>query len=99
MTTLQQSFDLGLAHMIVDGSRGIYLPQVFAENFGDWPTISPALRATLLQGPYDDEYWQAWDTVLTDATYTDLNGYVWELVSSDDLWIIRQDANLDCGEL
>ena len=99
MMTLQQACDEHMAHMIVDGSRGIYLPQAFAETFGDWPTISPILRAVLLQGPYGDAYWQVWDTVLIGATYVDLDGHVWELVSSDDLWAVRQDTNLDYGAL
>ena len=48
--------------LAVDGSRGIYVPKFFAENYPDW--LDDDEKDILLSGPEHEEYWDAWDGVL-----------------------------------
>ena len=99
MMTLEQACDAGMAHMIVDRTRGIYVPQAFAETHSGWTGISAEERTILLAGPSGCDYWEVWDDVLAHATFTDPTGNVWELLHIEDLWAKRQDTNLNYGAI
>ena len=83
--------------ILLDGSRGIYLPQRFAERFRpvDHPTYmmypggyrvvtpdDPELWADLLLGPDHPHYWDAWDDVLETARLVDDHGQRYFLATS-----------------
>ena len=55
---------------IIDGAHGIYVPEFWAESYGEAAVaragVSAADVATLLQGPDAPLYWDAWDNVLND---------------------------------
>lgn len=54
---------------IVDGHHGIYVPQVWAERYGDYLEtcrVSQEDVVILLQGPDHSDYWEAWQDVLND---------------------------------
>lgn len=54
---------------IVDGHHGIYVPQVWAERYGDYLEtcrVSQEDVVILLQGPDHADYWEAWQDVLND---------------------------------
>ena len=57
--------------VLLDGDRGIYLPQSFAENFdmGEWHVKAEGAEI-LRAGPDHEFYWEAWDDVLNYARYT-----------------------------
>lgn len=77
---------------ILDGCRGIYLPQAFAECFDcDAWGVSAENQEILLEGPDHDEYWDAWDEVIQTARYTDDAGYGWYLYQDGDLFACRDD--------
>ena len=56
--------------MIVDGHHGIYVPQVFAENYPQRNCTSEVWE-TLKAGPYTEWYWESWETVLQNWTGPD----------------------------
>lgn len=82
--------------LLLDGNRGIYIPQAFAQSFDreSWH-ISEEDHAILLEGPEHEEYWDTWAEVLNNAHYEDDNGKVWQLDQEDDLWAVYYDEEDD----
>lgn len=126
--------------LLLDGSRGIYIPQnfcrsfkpeawgypMFVERYGEAEleqvrelaaieadeiggmterdreayieskvealTASPEQRNpdedwdACYCGPDSETYWESWDSVLANATYTDDEGNTWRLHQDGDLW-------------
>lgn len=79
--------------LLLDGSRGVYLPRDFANLFDTkvWQGISPHNVTVLLQGPDHPHYWEVWDEVLDTAFY----------MSDQDKYTLYQDDDLFtlCAEL
>lgn len=76
--------------LLVDGNSGIYVPQSFVEAYdaAEWG-ISPEDESILNAGPDHEHYWDVWDDVLRDASYTDDNGNVWHLWQDGDLFAVQ----------
>lgn len=73
---------------IVDGARGVYVPQAFAKNFdlSAWGVSSDLGDILIWHGPDREEYWEAWDDVLRVATFKDEKGRTWNLEQDGDLF-------------
>ena len=80
---------------IIDGSHGIYIPQVFAERFENWQGITEDDLAILLNSPAHRDYWEVWDSVLATASYKDDDGHTWTLFQDGDLFMVRDDHELE----
>ena len=80
------------SHCIVDGDRGIYVPQFFAERYdmSAWH-VSPEDVEIILAGPYHEFYWETWDDVLRSAYYVDKNGTRFTLEQDNDLFAVRYE--------
>jgi hypothetical protein len=89
-------FDLPEAAILfADSSRGVYIPQFFAESIrrecvtgvdsGDW--------AILETGPDHEQYWDAWNDVESRAIVTDSNGQEFCLYQDGDLWLVPIEWN------
>ena len=74
---------------LVDGIRGVYVPQFFATHLFSW-TMSDEDRAVLQAGPDHPDYWPTWEHVLATATMT-VNGRKWGLWHDQDLFAVRED--------
>jgi len=74
---------------ILDGARGIYIPQAFAECYDmkEWK-VSEEDEKILMDGPDNDLYWETWDDVIREAEYTDEDGIVWSLWQDGDLFAV-----------
>jgi hypothetical protein len=75
--------------LLVDGNQGIYIPQTFAQRFrlDDWKGITEEdFNICLMGGPEHEFYWDAWDTILDNASYTDKDGKTWTLYQDGDLF-------------
>ena len=82
------------AACIADSSRGIYIPQFFAETHkSDWfKGITAEDWNTLSKGPdAGEDYWETWNEVLDNAETTD--GGI--LHQDGDLWIIWPQRAID----
>ena len=75
---------------ILDGCHGIYIPQQFVTTFTGWQGISLEDETICAAGPDHEYYWDAWDAILSRATYTDENGQEWFLWQDGDLFACRQ---------
>lgn len=74
---------------IIDGSWGIYVPQLFAKyGMAEAWGVSADDIAVLLAGPGDEIYWETWGDVLRDATFRDENGKAWILEQDSDLFAV-----------
>jgi len=74
-------------------SRGIYIPQHFAEtaNWDQFEGWSEDQKLILLSGPDTESYWDVWQEVLDDVT-TDCGGLLYQ---DGDLWIIWPQLAID----
>lgn len=74
--------------LLLDESRGIYIPKKFYENFDlkSWG-LDPSQYSELLDVDHE-HYWEAWADLLQDATHTDDKGQVWYLEQDGDLFAV-----------
>jgi len=84
---------------ILEDNRGIYLPQAFSQLYhsttnGKWSGVKKADLIILESGPDNEDYWEAWETVLNNAKFTDKDG-VWTLHQDNDLFLVHEDYNWD----
>jgi hypothetical protein len=92
----EEAVDRGYVACILDGARGIYIPRDFCDGFDGWDGIDDEDKATCCAGPDEEWYWDAWDNVLNNASYTDPNdGSVWGLYQDGDLFAIRTDVDVE----
>jgi hypothetical protein len=91
---IMENINLSNAILYADSSRGVYIPQFFAESInrecvsgiseGHWHdiTLDP-------YGFYSETVWDAWNHVLDSATITDpATGIEYGLYQDGDLWIV-----------
>lgn len=83
--------------LLLDSNRGQYIPQNFAEEYaaygGTWEGITEENRKTLEAGPYEDWYWEAWESVLNNAVLSVThNGETQRYTLHQDgaLWLIPE---------
>jgi hypothetical protein len=82
------------AVLYANDSRGIYIPQHFAESYNTdrWLPISSKLIESLKLGPHDsDDYWDIWCEVMDNAE-TVCGG---SLHQDGDLWIVWPQLAID----
>lgn len=80
---------------ILDGARGIYIPQAFVNGFDlkKWH-VSKDDADILKEGPDHEFYWDTWDDVLSRAWLKD-GKHKWTLYQDGDLFIVRDDYKWD----
>lgn len=62
--------------VVIDANKGIYIPQQFAKMYKD-RQMTDEMRENfdiLLKGPEEEEYWEAWEAVLTTFSITASDG-------------------------
>lgn len=83
--------------LLADSSRGVYIPQAFAEMCGEdiWSVREDDLQ-DLRQGPEGEYYWDTWISVLDNATAT-LKGDTYRLLQTEhgDLWALCYERMTD----
>lgn len=93
--------------LLLSDARGQNLPRDFCQDFNPVQWGFPALDEegrssdwdwdTCLQGPDSLDYWEAWDSILTHAKFTDPDGFEWLLYQDGDLFAVC-DAKLSDKE-
>jgi hypothetical protein len=81
--------------LLLSDARGIYIPRDFAAGFDTeaW-CVNPA-DAEALSDPDNEWYWEAWQSVLDKARYTDEAGNVYTLHQDGDLWALCAERMTD----
>jgi hypothetical protein len=72
--------------ILANDSRGVYIPQHFAEVCGEIWNIDENAQEVLMEGPDHEFYWDVWSEVLNNAEYTDEQGNTWRLFQNGDLF-------------
>jgi hypothetical protein len=78
----------------VDGSRGIYVPQAFAQSMGDDGRSKAVINvsreewAVLDAGPDHEHYWDVWSDVEQKAEVVCPDNNAYRLFQDGDLWLI-----------
>jgi hypothetical protein len=82
--------DLSKASLFADSSRGVYIPQYFAENVRrEYVSgVSDEDYATLKAGPDHEHYWDAWADVLDNAKIMEPKVGECYLHQDGDLWVV-----------
>ena len=82
--------------LLVDGCHGTYVPQRFINNFdlSLWQGISEENKNILSEGQDNEGYWEAWNEVINNATFSQ-DGNVWHLSQDGDLWAICYELMTD----
>ena len=81
---------MNAVNLLVDSSLGVYVPHAFAKNYdlSLWSNIDQEDIDILLKGPFNnDQYWDAWDSVLESATYQHQHN-TWHLYQDGDLFAL-----------
>ena len=96
--TPEQAADAGYISCLLDGNRGIYLPQAFCNCFAGgegWSGYDEEDVRECLAGPDADYYWDAWSAILDSAEYHDpVDGTDWYIFQDDSLFIVRKDVDI-----
>jgi len=84
--------------LLLSESWGQYIPKQFATAYHfitsnadcqpGWKNVGEWQLETCLAGPEDNDYWEAWDAVLSTAEHIDQDGNEWTLLQDGDLWAI-----------
>ena len=71
---------------LIDGNRGIYIPNSFYKNFdfGAWNLNKEDYKE--LENIEDLNYWEAWDDLIERAYHVDDDGKTWHLYQDDSLF-------------
>ena len=74
---------------LIDGNRGVYIPQQFAKNWGDavQSGMDEEQKTVLLAGPQTSGYWDVWDEVVSEVTFL-FDGVLCTLYEDNDLWAV-----------
>jgi hypothetical protein len=73
--------------LLLDGARGVYIPRDFCEDFNItmWNLDPESWEVqTCLAGPDVEDYWDAWEQILSHAEYR----------HGPDAWFLHQDGDL-----
>ena len=93
MVEMEVDMSLGL-ELLVSDSHGIYVPQHWAMYCQDMDGVSAEDMEILKAGPDHEWYWEAWDSVLSNA-HGFVNGKKWALWQDGDLWAYCEELMTD----
>jgi hypothetical protein len=80
------------ASLILSDARGVYIPRDFCDGITeadcerlsiDWEDVQCCQRGP---EPENEWYWEAWQSILDNCSFTDDNGRVWGLYQDGDVW-------------
>lgn len=85
---------------VIDSNRGVYAPRKFIEAYqndlkSENYTLSDLKECidNVLQGPYNDSYWESWNDIVTNCTVIS-GGKRYTIYESLDVFLIPEDMEL-----
>lgn len=78
---------------LLDSARGVYVPRDFVEGFdlAKFGIVLSDWEQEVLKDPETEGYWDAWQRVEGEASYTHDNGDVYTLHHDGDLFMVCVD--------
>jgi hypothetical protein len=85
------------AVLIADSHHGVYIPQLVVKgelNNPNWDfsECSKGDIETVISGPDNEFYWDAWNNIEQTVKITDNEGTVYFLCQNEDLWAIPEEC-------
>ena len=76
--------------LLLTNNMGVYIPKVFCEDHSlqDFGITLTDEDREILQDPYNEGYWDLWDTIERKAVRVDEQGNEWRLWLDGDLWLV-----------
>ncbi len=75
--------------VLISSSHGQYIPQVFAQYLQDTPKGDYAEEFTIIENPDQDEYWEAWESIVDSFTW-EFEGQTYRIFQDEDIRIITE---------
>lgn len=74
---------------LIDGNRGIYIPQQFAKIWGNSVQfgMNEEQKTVLLAGPQTSDYWDVWEEVVNEVEFL-FDGQLCTLFEEQDLFAV-----------
>ena len=74
---------------LIDGNRGIYIPQQFARKWGDsvQSGMDEEQKTILLAGPQHSQYWDVWEEIVNEVVFL-FDGQKCSLYEDGDLFAV-----------
>ena len=93
---IKRGMTVNAIEILFDSARGVYIPQNFADecDLSKFDGIDADDIEVIKQGPDHEWYWEAWNTIENNATYTE-NGHTWHLYQDGDLFLICYELMTD----
>ena len=92
-TWSQEDLQENAFHLLLSDSRGIYIPRDFINQFRGWKGYGkgkyPEYKS-ILSDPENEDYWDAWDTLLNKLTKI-IEGCKYSLFQDGDLFAVNLD--------
>ena len=84
-----KNYDMENMFCLIDGNRGIYIPQQFAKIWGDAVQygMNEEQKNILMAGPDHNEYWDVWSEVVNDVVFL-FDGERHTLYEDNDLFAV-----------
>lgn len=86
---MKKEVDMSGLHLMIDARHGIYVPQLFAKEifFDKWGFKDDDEDIKIIsEGPENEFYWEAWQSVLDRAELVNAFGKKFRLYQDGDLW-------------
>ncbi len=84
--------------LLADSHHGVYIPQQVVQQYldhpmWDWSKVSKEDIDSVLSGPNDEWYWEAWDSIMGTVIVTDDQGTRYNIMYNEDLWLVPTDVD------
>ena len=87
------------SQLILSDSHGVYIPKLWADELEDEEeadSYSVSWEDVLIcqAGPDHELYWEAWESILQNAQWSERDGDEWTLHQNGDLWAVKLDVEI-----
>lgn len=80
--------------LLISDNNGVYIPKIFYENFNMKQWLVDIEKYADLNNPDLEQYWDLWNDLLSNASYTDDFGKEWLLHQDGHLFAIHVEEIL-----
>jgi len=84
--------------LLADSHHGVYIPQLVVQQYlehpmWDWSKVSKEDIDSVLAGPDNEWYWEAWENIENEVKVVDEEGTEYMMMYNEDLWLVPVDIS------
>ncbi len=76
------------ALLLLSDTRGVYIPRDFISEYAENLNSVENIDFKALSDPYNETYWDEWDSILNNRYLIATDGKVYSLYQDGDLWAL-----------